>query len=119
MINLVARSFSKKSVIKVTPKAVERIKHLLAKKEPTQAVKIGVRRRGCNGMSYTMEYSEKPNRLDEVVEVDGARIIIDSKAVMFLIGTEMDYINTPTREEFVFENPNAKGSCGCGESFNV
>jgi iron-sulfur cluster assembly protein len=66
-----------------------------------------------------MEYAKGKGKLDEIVERDGISVIVDSKAVMFLLGTTMDYINTPTREEFVFQNPNSKGSCGCGESFNV
>lgn len=66
-----------------------------------------------------MEYTKLKGKLDEVLEKEGIKVIIDSRAVLFLIGTTMDYINTPTREEFVFQNPNSKGSCGCGESFNV
>ena len=81
-----------------------------------------MRRRGCNGYSYVMDYV-KPNqidpKLDEVVEDKGVRVVIDKKALMFVVGTEMDFIDNEIKSEFVFNNPNAKGTCGCGESFHV
>ena len=80
-----------------------------------------MRRRGCNGYSYVMNYSKESEvgKLDEVVEEKGVRVIVDSKALMFIVGTEMDFIDNDIKSEFVFNNPNSKGTCGCGESFNV
>ena len=84
-------------------------------------VRLSVRRRGCNGYSYVMNYVESSQRekLDELVEEKGVRVIVESKALMFLVGTEMDYVDNDIKSEFVFNNPNEKGRCGCGESFNV
>ena len=80
-----------------------------------------MRRRGCNGYSYIMNYADtgQKERLDELVEEKGVRVIVESKALMFLIGTEMDYVDNEIKSEFVFNNPNEKGKCGCGESFHV
>ena len=82
---------------------------------------MGVRRRGCNGYSYIMQYSEENDvgKLDELIEENNVKVIVDSKALMFLLGTEMDYVDNEIKAEFVFNNPNAKGECGCGESFHV
>ena len=104
----------------ITQAASARLKEILSKKpEENLKVKLGVKKRGCNGLSYTMEYVKDQNRMDEVVESDGIQVVVDAKAVMFVIGTTMDFVNTTTRQEFVFKNPNAKSTCGCGESFNV
>jgi len=109
-----------KAFMTLTENAASRIKFLLTKQpDPNMSVKIGVRRRGCNGLSYTMNYAEKAERLDEVIEDKGVKIILDSKALMVLVGTQMDYLEDDLKAEFVFKNPNEKGKCGCGESFNI
>ena len=75
--------------------------------------------RGCNGLSYALNFTDKKQKFDEEVNEDGVRIFIDPKALLTVIGTEMDYVEDKLSSEFVFSNPNAKGLCGCGESFTV
>lgn len=84
-----------------------------------KGLKIGIKKGGCAGMEYTMDWSETIERFDEVVEQDGARIIIDQQALMYLLGTEMDYKVDKLSAQFVFNNPNQKSACGCGESVNL
>src|ERR1700730_16707177 len=103
-----------------TEAAAERIKAVMARAErPIAAVRVGVKNGGCAGMSYFMEYAEAINPLDEVIENKGVRILIDPKAVLFLLGTEMDYKVDKLSAQFVFNNPNQTAACGCGESVQI
>ena len=107
-------------VMRLSDAAAGRIQDLVARSErPIAGVRVGVKNGGCAGMSYTMEYVEALDPRDEVVEDKGVRLFIDPKAVLFLIGTEMDYAEEKLKSGFVFRNPNEKGRCGCGESFHV
>ena len=107
-------------VVRLTEAAAERIKAVMAKADrPIAAVRVGVKNGGCAGMSYTMEYAEKIDPLDEIVEDKGVRILIDPKAVLFLLGTEMDYKVDKLSAQFVFNNPNQTAACGCGESVQL
>lgn len=87
--------------------------------KPSVGVRVGVRTKGCSGLSYTVEYADNINKFDEVVDAGEYKLLIDPKAVMFIIGTEMDYVEEKLKSGFVFRNPNEKGRCGCGESFHV
>lgn len=110
----------KPPVVSISDAALSRIHQLLDKRgKPSAGVRVGVRTRGCSGLSYTIEYADEVSKFDEVVEKDGIRLMIDPKAIMFLIGTEMDYVEEQLKSGFVFRNPNEKGRCGCGESFHV
>jgi len=110
----------KPQVVRLTEAAAERIKAVMAKADrPIAAVRVGVKNGGCAGMSYTMEYAEKINPLDEIVEDKGVRILIYPKAVLFLLGTEMDYKIDKLSAQFVFNNPNQTSACGCGESVQL
>jgi len=107
-------------VVRLTEAAAERIKAVMAKADrPIAAVRVGVKNGGCAGMSYTMDYAEKIDPLDEIVEDKGVRILIDPKAVLFLLGTEMDYRIDKLSAQFVFNNPNQTAACGCGESVQL
>ena len=103
--------------MRLSDAAAIRIKELIAKMErPVAGLRVGVKNGGCAGMSYTMEYAETVNPTDEVVEDKGVKILIDPKAILFLIGTEMDYKTEKLSAQFVFNNPNQTSACGCGES---
>ena len=107
-------------VMTITPAAAARVKSIMATKGPhVTGLKIGIKKGGCAGMEYTMEWAETAGKFDEVVEQDGARVIIDPKAVLYLLGTEMDFKADKLSAQFVFNNPNQQGSCGCGESVNL
>lgn len=110
------------AALTVTPAAAERIRALLAKRgKPSAGIRIGVRTKGCSGLSYTVEYADEVGKFDEVVPVEDGdfKVLIDPKAVMFLLGSEMDFVQEKMKSGFVFVNPNEKGRCGCGESFHV
>jgi iron-sulfur cluster assembly protein len=107
-------------VMTLTPAAIERLRHVMAGKGDSVAgLKIGLKKGGCAGMEYTMTWADKVDKFDEVIEVDGARVIIDPQAVLYLLGTQMDYKTDKLASQFVFNNPNQKSACGCGESVNL
>lgn len=107
-------------VITLTERAAERVRDIVANSDREIAgLRIGVRNGGCAGMAYTMEYAEAANPMDEVVEDKGVTVLIDPKAVLFLLGTEMDYQVDKLSARFVFNNPNQTSACGCGESVTL
>jgi iron-sulfur cluster assembly protein len=111
---------AKKAPIAITKAATEQIKILLEKRgKPSVGIRVGIRTRGCSGHSYTLEYADTIDPMDEVVEQDGIKVLIDPKAILFVLGTEMDFVEEALESGFKFQNPNEKGRCGCGESFHV
>lgn len=109
-----------KQAITVTDEAAKRVQALLARRgKPSAGIRIGVRSRGCSGLTYTLEYADEKGKFDEVVEDKGVTLLIDPKATMFIIGTGMDYVEDKLQSGFTFHNPNEKGRCGCGKSFHV
>ena len=104
----------------LTDAAADRVKELMARSDdPVLGLRVAVSTKGCSGMSYDIEYAREQKKFEEVVEDKGARVFIDPAAIMFLIGSEMDYVEDRFESRFVFSNPNEKGRCGCGESFHV
>ena len=109
-----------KQVITLSDRAAERVKEIMSKaKEPFVGVRVGVASGGCAGMSYIMEYAKTVNSNDEIIEDKGVKVLIDPKAVIYLLGTEMDYKKEEFSSTFVFKNPNETERCGCGESFKI
>jgi iron-sulfur cluster assembly protein len=107
-------------IINLTDAAAERVRTLMEKAdEGASGVRVGLSTRGCSGLSYVVEYATEAKQFEEVIEDKGVRIFVDPAATMFLIGSTMDYREGKFESGFVFENPNAKGTCGCGESFHV
>ena len=107
-------------IIKLSQNAAQRIKEIMSDAEKDAlGVRVSVKSGGCAGMSYVMQYSKKLNPNDEVIEDKGVRVFVDSAAVMYLLGTEMDYKKEDFSSTFVFNNPNETERCGCGESFKV
>jgi iron-sulfur cluster assembly protein len=109
-----------KQVITLSDRAADRVKEIMANtKDSFIGVRVGVASGGCAGMSYVMEYAKKANPNDEIIEDKGVKVLIDPKAVMYLLGTEMDYKKEELSSTFVFKNPNETERCGCGESFKI
>jgi|TARA_B100001540_G_scaffold255070_1_gene232138 iron-sulfur cluster assembly protein len=107
-------------VIKLSDNAVNRIKEIMSRAEKNAiGVRVGVKSGGCAGMSYVMEYAKEAKKNEEVIEDKGVKVFIDANAVMYLLGTEMDYKTDKFSSQFVFKNPNETERCGCGESFKV
>ncbi|KQT61477.1 Fe-S cluster assembly scaffold SufA [Methylobacterium sp. Leaf456] len=107
-------------VISLTDRAAERLKAIMADAErPIAGLRVGVKNGGCAGMSYTMEYAEERKTGEDVIEDRGVTVFIDPKAVLFLLGTEMDFQTTKLSSQFVFNNPNQTSACGCGESVAI
>ena len=108
------------TVMTLTDAAAERVRAILAHAErPVAGVRVGVKNGGCAGMEYTLDYVGEIALHDEVVEDKGARVLVDPKAILFLLGTEMDYRSDKLKSGFVFNNPNQTSACGCGESVAI
>jgi iron-sulfur cluster assembly protein len=108
------------AVMTLTDRAAERVKALVeTSKDPAVGLRIGVKKGGCAGMEYTVDMVSEPNGKDDEVEYDGARVFVAPEAVLFLLGTEMDFETTKLRSGFVFNNPNQTSACGCGESVEL
>ena len=107
-------------VVTLTDAAADRVREIMAKAEkPYAGLRVGVKNGGCAGQEYVLEYAEEAGPLDEVVEDKGVTILIEPKAVLFLIGTEIDYVTSKLSAKFVFRNPNETDACGCGESVTI
>ena len=106
-------------VMTLTDAAAARVQAIMNSRPGVVGLRIGVKKGGCAGMEYTMTWAETQDRFDEVVEDKGAKVLIDPKALLYLLGTEMDYKTEKLKSEFVFNNPNQKSACGCGESVNL
>lgn len=113
-------SLSRPDPITITDAAVARAAHLIGKADhPVAGIRVGIDSTGCSGFSYKVEYAEEQSKFEDVVERDGVKFFIDPMAVMYLLGSELDYQETKMESGFVFTNPNETGRCGCGESFSA
>ena len=109
-----------KQVITLSDNAANRIKEIMSNNEKNSiGVRVGVKSGGCAGMSYIMEYAKEINPTDEIIEDKGVKVFIDPSAIMYLLGTEMDYKKEQFSSTFIFKNPNETERCGCGESFKT
>ena len=115
-----SQTYELPKAITLTERAAERVKSIMAKSEtPKIGIRLGVKNGGCAGMEYTMDYAEEKQLLDEIVEDKGVTIFIEAKAVLFLLGTEMDWEEDKLSAGFRFNNPNQTDACGCGESVTI
>ncbi len=111
---------SRPPVMRLTDAAADRVRAIIERSDkPIAGLRVGVKHGGCAGMEYTMEFAEEAGRFDEVVEDKGVKVLIDPKAIMYLLGTEMDYKTDKLSAQFVFNNPNQTSACGCGESVAI
>lgn len=111
---------SRPPIMSLTDAAAERVRSIIARSDkPVIGLRVGVKNGGCAGMEYTMEFAEEAGRFDEVVEDKGVKVLIDPKAVLYLLGTQMDYKTDKFAAQFVFNNPNQTSACGCGESVQI
>ena len=109
-----------REILTITAAAANRVKALLeGRGKPSYGIRIGVRSKGCSGLSYTLEFADEKGPYDDVIEAHDVKVLVDPKAVMFILGSQMDYVEDKLSSGFVFQNPNEKGKCGCGESFHV
>ena len=107
-------------VINITDIAINKIESMIAlRNKPTVGIKISIKTKGCSGLSYSIEYADSYESKDQIIEKNGIKIIIDTKAILFLIGSTMDFKVEKFKSGFVFENPQERGRCGCGESFHI
>ncbi len=106
-------------IMTLTDAAAERVRSIMATKPNAVGLKIGLKKGGCAGMEYTLEWAEETGKFDEIIDVDGAKVIIDPMATLYILGTEMDYQVDKLSAQFVFNNPNQTSACGCGESVEL
>ena len=110
----------KNKLLSLTPNAIKHLKSILEDSpESNKAVKLGVKNGGCAGMAYTMDYIDEVRDTDEYIDIEGIKLVIDPKAILFLLGTEMDYQKSTLNSGFIFNNPNQTDACGCGESVTL
>ncbi|KAF2139413.1 uncharacterized protein K452DRAFT_232624 [Aplosporella prunicola CBS 121167] len=108
----------KKAAMTLTPSAVSALRELLDSPDP-KLIRVGTKSKGCSGLAYHLEYVDKAGKFDDAVEQDGVKVLIDSKALLHILGSEMDWVEDKLSRRFVFKNPNITESCGCGESFSI
>jgi len=105
--------------VTMTPSAAERVRSFLTNRGKGLGLRLGIKTTGCSGLAYVLEFVDELNEDDELFEIDDVNIIIDGKSLVYLDGVQLDFVKEGLNEGFKFTNPNAKGECGCGESFNV
>ena len=114
------KNIEKNNLLSLTPSAIERLRDINKNSSNDNvAVKLGVKNGGCAGMAYTMDYINEVSQNDEVIKIDDITLVIDPKAILFLLGTEMDYEESTLNSGFIFNNPNQTDACGCGESVTL